>query len=37
MFIGDKKKIELNDLIQLTNLSENYSINRIVDHCLAKI
>ena len=36
MFIGDKKKIELNDLIQLTNLSENYSINRIVDHCLAK-
>ncbi len=35
-FIVGKKKIELEDLIKLTNLSENYSINKIVDLSLAK-
>ena len=35
-FIGNKKKIDINDLIKLTNLSENHSINRIVDMSLAK-
>jgi len=35
-FIGNKKKIDYEDLIKLTNLSENHSINRIVDMSLAK-
>ncbi len=35
-FIDDKKKIELEDLIKLTNLTENYSFNKIVDLSLAK-
>ena len=35
-FIGNKKKIDINDLIKLTNLSENHSINKIVDMSLAK-
>ena len=35
-FIEDKKKIELEDLIKLTNLTENYSFNKIVDLSLAK-
>ena len=32
----DKKKIDLNDISQLTNLSENYSANELVDNCLCK-
>jgi DNA polymerase III subunit delta len=35
-FIGNKKKIDFDDLIKLTNLSENHSINKIVDTSLAK-
>jgi len=35
-FIGDRKKIDFDDLIKLTNLSENHSINKIVDISLAK-
>ena len=35
-FIGNKKKIDFDDLIKLTNLSENHSINKIVDISLAK-
>ena len=35
-FIGNKKKIDINDLTKLTNLSENHSINKIVDLSLAK-
>ena len=35
-FYESEKKIELDDLIKLTNLSENYSINKIVDFSLAK-
>ena len=35
-FIGNKKKIDFDDLIKLTNLSENHSINKIVDMSLAK-
>ena len=35
-FFGNKKKIDINDLIKLTNLSENHSINKIVDMSLAK-
>ena len=32
----NKKKIELNDIIKITNLSENYSISELVDNCLSK-
>ena len=32
----DKKKIDLNDIYKLTNLSENYSANELVDNCLCK-
>ena len=35
-FIGNRKKIDFNDLLKLTNLSENHSINKIVDISLAK-
>ena len=32
----DKKKITTKEIYSLTNLSENYSINELVDNCLAK-
>ena len=32
----NKKKIDLNDIFKLTNLSENYSANELVDNCLCK-
>ena len=32
----DKKKIDLNDISKLTNLSENYSANELVDSCLCR-
>ena len=35
-FIGNKKNLNFDDLIKLTNLSENHSINKIVDLSLAK-
>ena len=35
-FILNKKKIEISDVIKLTNLNENYSISDLVDNCLAK-
>ncbi len=31
-----EKKIDLNDIFKLTNLSENYSANELVDNCLCK-
>ena len=33
---NDEKKIDLNDIFKLTNLSENYSANELVDNCLCK-
>ncbi len=30
------KKIDINDISKLTNLSENYSVNELVDNCLCK-
>ena len=33
----DKKKIDLNDISKLTNLSENYSANELADNCLSLI
>tara|TARA_B100000575_G_scaffold264196_1_gene239862 strand:- start:880 stop:1878 length:999 start_codon:yes stop_codon:yes gene_type:complete len=32
----NKKKIDLNDISKLTNLSENYSANELVNNCLCK-
>jgi len=32
----NEKKIDLNDVFKLTNLSENYSANELVDNCLCK-
>ena len=35
-FLINKKKITIEEIYILTNLSENYSINELVDNCLAK-
>ena len=32
----NKKKIEINDLLKLTNLAENYNVSELIDNCLAK-
>ena len=31
-----KKKINIDEIIKLTNLAENYSVTELVDNCLAK-
>lgn len=31
-----KKKININDVLKITNLSENYNISELVDNCLSK-
>ena len=36
IYLGDKKKISIEEINSLSNLSENYSINELVDNCLAK-
>ena len=35
-FIGNKKKIEVKELLKLTNLAENYNASELVDCCLSK-
>ena len=35
-FINNKDKIEINDLLKLTNLAENYNVSELIDSCLAK-
>ena len=35
-FITNKKKISLHDIINLTNLAENYNVSELVDSCLSK-
>ena len=35
-YLTKKKKITIEEIYILTNLSENYSINELVDNCLAK-
>ena len=35
-FIINKNKIEIDDLLKLTNLAENYSVSELIDSCLAK-
>tara|TARA_B110000285_G_scaffold5474_1_gene5808 strand:- start:2326 stop:3321 length:996 start_codon:yes stop_codon:yes gene_type:complete len=35
-FIKNKPKVNIQDIIKLTNLSENYSANELIDSCLSK-
>ncbi len=35
-YIQNKKSINTDEIIKLTNLAENYNISELVDHCLAK-
>ena len=35
-FSINKKKIDLNQIIKLTNLADNYSANELIDNCLIK-
>tara|TARA_B100000787_G_C16191397_1_gene297740 strand:- start:587 stop:1582 length:996 start_codon:yes stop_codon:yes gene_type:complete len=35
-FLNGRKKIEIEDLIKLTNLAENYDVSELIDNCLAK-
>ena len=35
-FVNNKKSININDILKLTNLAENYSVTELVDNCLAK-
>ena len=36
LFLLNKKKINIEDIIKLTNLAENYSISELADNCLSK-
>ena len=35
-FSKEKKKIEIEDVLKLTNLAENYNASELTDSCLAK-
>ena len=35
-FIKNKKKIQVSEILELTNLAENYSVTELIDSCLAK-
>ena len=35
-FTKNKKKVNIKDILKLTNLAENYSVTELVDSCLAK-
>ena len=32
----NKKKVNIEDIIKLTNLAENYSVSELADNCLLK-
>ena len=34
--LKNKKTIEINEILKLTNLAENYDVSELVDGCLAK-
>jgi len=36
LFLLSKEKINIDDVIKITNLSENYSISELADNCLSK-
>ena len=35
-YISNKKKIDMNEILKLTNLAENYDISELTDNCLSK-
>ena len=35
-FIKDKIKIDIEDILKLTNLAENYNVSELIDNCLSK-
>ena len=35
-FIKNKNKIDIEDILKLTNLAENYNVSELIDNCLAK-
>jgi DNA polymerase-3 subunit delta len=35
-YMGTKKKIEIKDILRLTNLAENYNVSELIDACLSK-
>ena len=35
-FVMNKKKVDIKDLLEITNLAENYSASELIDSCLAK-
>ena len=35
-FMKNKNKIEIKDLLKLTNLAENYNVSELIDSCLSK-
>jgi len=35
-YLSNKKNINLEEIIELTNLADNYNASELVDHCLAK-
>ena len=35
-YTNNKKKIDLKDILKLTNLAENYNVSELVDSCLSK-
>jgi len=35
-FVKNKNKIEIQDLLKLTNLAENYNVSELIDYCLSK-
>ena len=35
-FVKNKKKVDTIDIIKLTNLTENFSVNELIDFCLSK-
>ena len=35
-FIKDKNKIDIEDILKLTNLAENYNVSELIDNCLSK-
>ena len=36
LFLINKKRISIEDIIKLTNLAENYSVSELADNCLSK-
>ena len=35
-FVKNKKKIDINEILKLTNLAENYNVSELIDNCLSK-